>query len=620
MATVVAEHVVERRRAGHFDEVLAAITEIPAAILVGAELVLLFVGVIARYAFDRPITWSDELAQTLFLWLAMLGAVIALRRGTHMRMTAFVTRLSEAWQRRLSAFGLVVVAAFLVLMIGPAKNYVVEQYAILTPALHMHDAYRVASLLVAVVLMLVVVCARLAEESHWIDAIGSVVIIAAIGGVLALAHVPLAANAGGASLVLFFLGMVGVGVLLGVPIAFCFGVSTLSYLVFVSATPLSVVLGQMDQGMSSLELLAVPMFVVLGLMLEMTGIAKVLVDFLARLVGHFRGGLSYVLLGAMFLISGISGSKAADQAAVAPVLFPEMRKRGAHPGELVAQLAAAGAMSETIPPSLALIIIGSVTGVSINALFTGGIIPAALAMIALVVVCFLRSSADVAEPHRASLREIARTFFIAIPGLALPFLIRALVLGGVATATEVSSFGTIYVMLVGLFIYKQFDRRRIYPILIETAALSGAILLIIGAATAMSWALTQAGFAQGLASALAAVPGGRVGFLAVSIVTFLILGSILEGIPSIVLFGPLLFPIATTFGVDQVQYAMIAILAMGVGLFAPPFGVGFYQSCLIGRATSEQALFRVFPYLAGVVVTLILVAAIPWLSLGLLHR
>jgi TRAP-type C4-dicarboxylate transport system permease large subunit len=197
-------------------------------------------------------------------------------------------------------------------------------------------------------------------------------------------------------------------------------------------------------------------------------------------------------------------------------------------------------MSETIPPSLVLITIGSVTGVSIAALFTGGLLPALVAALALVVVAGFRSRGEsLAGVRRAGAAQIARTFVIALPALALPFLIRAAVVEGVATATEVSTVGVVYTMLAGIFLYRQFDWRRLYPMLVETASLSGAILLIIGMATAMAWALTQSGFSHQLVTTMAGLPGGHAGFLAVSIVTFVVLGSVLEGIPAIVLFGPL---------------------------------------------------------------------------------
>jgi TRAP-type C4-dicarboxylate transport system permease large subunit len=193
-----------------------------------------------------------------------------------------------------------------------------------------------------------------------------------------------------------------------VPIAFAFGIATMSYLAVTSDTPLSVAFNRMDDGMSNLLLLSVPMFVFLGLLMVTTGIARVMVNFLVALVGHVRGGLSYVLLGAMYLVSGISGSKAADMAAVAPVLFPEMRRRGQHPGELASLLATLSAMSETIPPSLVLITIGSVTNVSISALFTGGLIPALAAALA---GCSRRHSASATMAPVPSARSHPTTPF-----------------------------------------------------------------------------------------------------------------------------------------------------------------------------------------------------------------
>ncbi|WP_022982283.1 TRAP transporter large permease, partial [Ideonella sp. B508-1] len=383
-------------------------------------------------------------------------------------------------------------------------------------------------------------------------------------------------------------------------------------------TLLAVVSVRMDEGMSSLILLAVPLFILLGHLVEMTGMAKAMVDFLASLLGHVRGGLNYVLLGAMLLVSGISGAKTADMAAVAPVLLPEMKRRGNDEGELIALLAASGAMAETIPPSLVLITIGSVAGVSIAALFTGGILPGVVLALLLAVMARLRSAEVVQGLKRAPLRVVGRTLIVALPALLLPVLIRTAVVEGVATATEVSTIGIAYAVCAGLLIYRRFDWRRLYPMLVDTAALSGAILFIIGTATSMSWALTQSGFSHGLAAMMSAVPGGKVGFLLISIVCFTVLGSVLEGIPAMVLFAPLLFPVARAVGVHEVHYAMVIILSMGVGLFAPPFGLGYYAACTIGRVHPDAALRTIWPYLGVLLLGLLLVAFVPWFSIGLL--
>ena len=205
-----------------------------------------------------------------------------------------------------------------------------------------------------------------------------------------------------------------------------------------------------------------------------------------------------------------------------------------------------------------------------------------------------------------------------MPALALPFIIRAAVVEGVATATEVSTIGIAYGVVAGLLIYRQFDWKRVYPMLVDTASLSGSILLIIGAATAMAWGLTQSDFSRELSEAMRAIPGGAASFMAVSIVAFIVLGSVLEGIPAIVLFGPLLFPIAKAVGIHEVHYAMVVILAMGIGLFAPPFGVGYYAACAIGRVNPDEGIRPIMGYMAALFVGLLVVALVPWISIGFL--
>jgi len=371
----------------------------------------------------------------------------------------------------------------------------------------------------------------------------------------------------------------------------------------------------MDEGMSSLVLLAIPLFIFLGALIDLTGMARAMIGFLSSLIGHVRGGLSYVLIGAMYLISGISGSKAADMAAIVPVLFPEMRRRGMSESRMVSLLAANGALTETIPPSLVLITIGSVTGVSMAALFAGGLLPAlVLALILGSVAWWFSGDDDARNLQPATRKEIAKAGLWAAPALLLPFVIRFAVVEGIPTATEVSTVGVAYTLIVGAVVYRDCEWRRLYPALIDTASLSGCIMLIIGTATSMAWALTQSGFSHQLVLVMADMPGGAIGFMAISILVFIVLGSLLEGIPAIVLLGPLLFPLAQEVGINEVQYAMVAILAMGIGLFAPPFGVGYYYTCAIGRTSPDAAMYHIWPYLGAVFAGLVLVALFPWIS------
>ena len=572
---------------------------------------------VARYGLRSPLIWSDELASILFLWLAMLGAAVAFRRSEHMRMTAIVGSARPATRAWLDLVATSAALAFLLLIAcGLPLSY--EESFITTPALDIPNIWRAAALPVGVVLMALFALLRLSRAGDL-----RLVAAAALSVMLVIALFWLAQSwlrpLGNLNLIIFFVGVAGFCVFTGVPIAFGFGLAIFGYLALTTRTPLMVLVGRMDEGMSHLILLSVPLFVFLGLLIEMTGMARAMVAFLASLLGHIRGGLHYVLVGAMYLVSGISGSKAADMAAVAPVLFPEMKARGARPGDLVALLAATGAQTETIPPSLVLITIGSVTGVSISALFTGGLLPGVVLAITLSALVWWRyRGEDLRHVKRASGGEVASSFMIALPALALPFVIRAAVVEGVATATEVSTIGIVYALVVGLLVYRRFDWRRLGPMLVETASLSGAILLIIGAATGMAWGLTQSGFSRALAAAMTGLPGGSAAFIAVSILAFMVLGSVLEGIPAIVLFGPLLFPIARAVGVHEVHYAMIIILAMGIGLFAPPFGVGYYAACAIGRVDPAEGIRPIWGYLLALLIGLIVVAVFPWISIGFL--
>lgn len=592
--------------------------EVVAAILVLAEVVVLGAGVIARYVFVSPLTWSDELASILFLWLSMLGAAIAFQRGQHMRMSALVDGARPAWRFRLELMAIAACLAFALIILPDAIHYAYDEVAVVTPALEISVAWRAAGLpigltLIAFFAVRQVVRLRATREF--------LLLLAALAGfsILLVFAKPAIMALGNWNLVLFFVVFVATAVLAGIPIAFVFGLAALSYVALGTSRPMSVVAGRLDEGMSHLILLAVPLFVLLGMMMELTGMARAMVGFLASLLGHVRGGLSYVLVAAMYLVSGISGSKTADMAAVAPALFPEMKKRGAKPGDLVALLAATGAQTETIPPSLVLITIGSVTTVSIAALFTGGLVPALVCGLALCCLVWWRyRKEDLSGVERAPARVIGKAFVLALPALLLPVIIRTAVVEGVATATEVSTIAIAYSVLVGIFIYREFDLRRLGRMLVDTASLSGAIMFIIAAATSVAWCLTQSGFSRDLAAAMAALPGGAPMFMAVSIIAFVILGSVLEGIPALVLFAPLVFPIAKSLGIHEVHYAMVIILAMGIGLFVPPFGVGYYAACAIGQVHPNEGIRPLLGYMVALLLGLILVACVPWFSIGFL--
>jgi tripartite ATP-independent transporter DctM subunit len=596
------------------------------ALLVSVTLLLLS-GAISRFVFDSPITWIDELVSILFLWLAMLGAAIAFCRAEHMRMGALVITLSARVQHFAAASYASISVILMAFLLPQAIDYAIDEAAITTPNMAVSGAWKAAAMPTGIGLMLLFGLLQLARLPNRRDAIVTLAIGLAVTLVLQQSSPALAAL-GYYRLLIFFVGLLGLCIAAGIPIAFSFAIATFSFLACTTTVPLTVVINRIDEGMSHVVLLAVPLFVLLGCLVEITGMAKAMVDFLVTLVGHLRGGLHYVLMVAMYLISGISGSKAADMAAIAPPLFPEMRARGADPGELVALLAATAAQTETVPPSIVLITVGSVTGVSIASLFTGGILPS------LIMGCFLASvvwwrthkrarTSDAPEVQASTWSESLRTLGVAAPALVLPFIIRTAVVWGFATPTEVSTLGILYsaayAVLVAVVLGKRPDLRALGRGLLNTASLTGAILLIVGCASAMAWALTQSGLAQQLTIIMHSVPGGAYGFLAVSIVVFVTLGSVLEGLPAVVLLAPIVYPIARSFGIHEVHYSIVVILGMGIGLFAPPFGLGYYTACAIANVETTAGLKPIAGYLVALVVGLFVIAAVPWLSIGFLR-
>ena len=615
LSPTVASLPPEDSEAGpHAGSRLMAPLEIAAAALMVAIVLLLLGGVLSRYLFNMPVTWIDEVVSLSFLWVAMIGAAIAMYRNEHLRLTVLVEMLSPRTRAFVHAFAIVAVAAFLAALVAPSFAYTRDEWDITTPTLNIPNSFRVAAIPFGIVMMLVIVLAYALRSEKAVPLIAATAAVVAVGA-LCWSLGPQLRSIGMMNIAIFLVGFVGVCLAAGVPIAFCFGLGAASYLTFATQIPLMIIIGRMDEGMSSLILVSVPVFVLLGCVLDATGMGKAIVDFLASLLGHVKAGMSYVLLGSLFIVSGISGSKVSDMATVAPALFPEMKRRGHEPGEMVALLATGAAMADTVPPSIVLIVLGSVAGVSIAGLFQAGFVVAMVLLLTLVVLARWKARHEnMGGARRAAPRVIGRLLLIAAPALVLPFLIRSAVGGGVATATEVSTIAVLYALFIGQVLYGGIGKRRFYAMLVETAALSGAILVILGTAAAMAWAITQSGVVQQLSAFLTTLPGGWIAFMFVTIAVFMVLGCLLEGLPAVLLMAPIMFPIAAKLGINDVHYAMVIVCAMNVGLMMPPIGVGFYVACRIGGAKPEQVMRPIWSYLVALLIGVVIIALVPWIS------
>ena len=321
----------------------------------------------------------------------------------------------------------------------------------------------------------------------------------------------------------------------------------------------------------------------------------------------------------MYVVSGLSGSKPADVAEVGTVMRDQLKEHHGAP-EGAAVLAASAVMGETVPPSIAMLIVGSITNVSVAGMFVGGLAPAAVIAASLMLLIYFRARRSTApRVPRAPFETIIRAGLSAILPLLLPGMLLAGILLGIATPTGVAAFAVIYGLFLATVLYRSLDFKGFMRIVADTAALTGVLLFIFAAASGFSWTLTIAYLPQRLVELLYTLSNSTAIFMVASIILLIVVGVLLEGLPSLNVLAPLLLPIAGKLGLSELHYALVLIIAMGVGGFMPLAGVGFYVCCAIMRSDIEAASRAMLPYLAVILIGLLLVAFVPWFSLFLPH-
>jgi tripartite ATP-independent transporter DctM subunit len=408
-------------------------------------------------------------------------------------------------------------------------------------------------------------------------------------------------------------------ILIGVPVGFVLLMATASYLWVTNAPSLVSLPQSMVNGTGNYILLAVPFFIFTGLIMERGGISLRLVRFVETVVGHLRGGLLQVSVVSMYIVSGLSGSKPADVAAVGTVMRDRLTDRhGAAEGAAV--LAASAIMGETVPPSIAMLIVGSITQLSMAALFIGGIIPAAVMAVCLMALIYGRARrAGTPCAPRAPVQSMLRAALTAVPALMMPVILLVGILAGIATPTEVATFAVLYGLVLAMGVYHAMNWQTLLGTVLDTASLTGMLLFIFAASGGFSWSLTVAYVPQRLVELLHGMQNSAGIFMVVSIFLLIGAGVLLEGLPSLNVLAPLLLPIAAKIGVSELHYALVLIIAMGIGGFMPLAGVGFYVCCAIMQTGIEDASRAMVPYLIVIFIGLLIVAFVPWFTLFLPH-
>ncbi|MGH7707188.1 MAG: TRAP transporter large permease, partial [Vulcanimicrobiaceae bacterium] len=407
-------------------------------------------------------------------------------------------------------------------------------------------------------------------------------------------------------------------VLIGFPVGFALIFSTLLYLYPSTSTPLLALPQNLSDGMSNFVLLALPFFILAGAVMEHGGISKRLVDFAHSMVGHIRGGLLQVTVVSIYLVSGLSGSKAADVAAVGPVVRTMLESEGIRLEEGTAVLAASAAMGETIPPSLGLLVLGSITTLSMAALFTAGIIPAAVVALCLMLLIYVRAvRTNMPRSRRATGTEFRHAGLSATLSLLMPIMLYVGIRTGMSTPTEVSALAVAYGIALAAVVYRALTVRSFLRMVAKASTTSGMILFILAAASTFSWVLSAAQVPQGLAAIIESWHASGAIFLIVSLMALVVLGSLLEGLPAILILAPLLLPLAGREGINELHYAIALLVAVGIGAFLPPLGVGFYVACSVCGTKIGPAASAMLPYAAVLLAALLIVAFVPWFTLAL---
>jgi tripartite ATP-independent transporter DctM subunit len=591
--------------------------DIVVAIALFGELAVVIADVLGRTFLDEPLLWTDEIAGLALTTMAFAGGAVAYRRDQHIAVRVLADLLRPALRAPVHAAADWLVLEVAVLTFIPSLGLLRTRWNQLTPILEMHGTWLALPLAAGMAIMAVYAVARLLVQTRR-AVLTSMVVVAVLTGAVMAVHLLWIPALNSDAAIALAIAVVLVAVLLGLPVGFALVLATALFLYGVNPAAMVALPQNMVDGVSRFVLLALPFFILAGFVMEAGGISRRLVLFVAALVGRLRGGLLQVAVVSMYIVSGISGSKAADVAAVGLVMRDMLDKEGYDSSETAAVLASSAAMGECVPPSIAMLVLGSVTSLSMGALFASGLIPAAVIALCLMALIFFRAGrSGVARREPVGLGPLLRLGLHSILPFSMPAFLFAGILTGFATPTEISAFAVAYGLLIAILVYREVNLKALMRVAADASTISAMVLFTLAAAQTFSWALSAAQLPQSLAALVFSWRDNTVLFMVGSIIALIVLGSLLEGLPALLILAPLLLPIATQLGISDLHYGIVLLIAMGIGAFLPPLGVGFYIACAIARAPMGRSTRAMVPYVAVLLAGLLLVAFVPWFTLSL---
>ena len=606
------------KRIGVLDRVALCVEAIVVAAIV-VNIVVTFGNALVRFIFEQDFPWAADIWRILISMITFLGAPAYFRRTNGMAYTALIDVLKGPRRQTIEACGLLILLCVCVTVLAPYGAFFTSQIGQSLPILGINSGFVAIWLGIGLVLMSVFTIEKLLALKLRAVVIGAVVPIAIVAATIGLRWAYTEGHIEIDPFILIIPALV-VAFLAGVPIGGILALGGMLFFLMTGDAPMVTFPSAMQYGIHSYILLAIPFFMLAGTLMEVTGMAKRMIDMVQEWVGHWTGGLLIAQVVGMYIFSGVSGSKAADIATVGSVMKAPLRQYGYPPTESVAVLAAAAAMGETIPPSLALLVLGSITTLSVGSLFVAGVIPATVLAIALIVAVAIRSRIKgfhKGPPFR--LGRALRSMPLAIPALMVPVIVVGGIVGGVASPTESASLAVVYAFAVALFVYHTIGWKSCWVALRDATLIAGMILFMIATSNLLSQAIVTDGLGRTLAIAFGALKS-PIAFLFVSMLVMIVIGLVLEGLPAILIAAPILLPVAIRFGIEPLQYGMVLCVAMGIGVFMPPVGIGYYVACAIGDAPVNATMRPALIYSMFIALGLIVVILFPQLTVWLPHH
>lgn len=404
---------------------------------------------------------------------------------------------------------------------------------------------------------------------------------------------------------------------LGVPVAYALGLSCFFYFV-IEGIPLIAFAQKMYSGLDVFTLLCIPGFIFAGNLMNAGGITSKIIAFSKSLVGHIRGGIGMSNIVSSMVFAGISGTALADVASIGAIMIPTMKKEGYDDKDAVAISASSSLVGPIIPPSLPMIIVGTLTGMSVGKLFVAGIVPGILLGLGMmVIVYFLAKKKGYPIQAKSSLKEVLIAFYKGIWALIMVFLILFGILGGFFTPTEASIIAVVYALFVGFLIYKEMTFPKLTKILKDSLKTTAGIMLLVGFANIFAWILSTEQIPQLIASSLLEITDNKFVILLLINVVFLFAGMFLETISALLILVPVLLKIVVEVGVSPIQFGVIAVLNLVIGLTTPPVGVCLFVASSIGQIKLSEAVKGLMPFFIWMIIVLLLVTYVPAITLFL---